>query len=182
MRFWLPFAFLLGTTALSVLLLDPLGPGPCVAIFGLGVVTFVVSLVRGAQAEQAPRGHAVYFGVSERAEMPVVSLIDCNGDPSLCRLRAAPRVLTPWRSIGLELAEPRLLETLARGVGLAAVSNADRVRLAHTIAWLSANSGAELTFEMTGEHQDPADEIEISGSELAASSLRGKPQRTSGTW
>jgi hypothetical protein len=99
--------------------------------------------------------------------MPVVSPIDCNGDPSLCRLRAAPRVRNSWRSTGLELAEPRLLETLARGVGLAAMSDADRVCLAHTIAWLSANPGAELTFEMTGEHQDPAEEIEISGSELA---------------
>jgi hypothetical protein len=46
------------------------------------------------------------------------------------------------------------------------VSDADRVRLARTIAWLSAKSDADLTFEMTADHQDPADEIAISPSEL----------------
>jgi hypothetical protein len=115
MRFWLPFAFLLATTALSILLLEPLGTEVCVGIFGVGVLAFVVSLVFAARTERNGPAPAVHVAVSKRAETPVDSLIDDNGDPSLCRLRAAPRAQTVWGSNALQLAEPRLLEAPREG-------------------------------------------------------------------
>jgi hypothetical protein len=104
---------------------------------------------------------------SKRTEQPLAGLIERSADPSLCRLSPAPRARTSWRTHGLELAEPGLVEAVVRGPGLLALGQADRVRLARTIEWLLAKSNGELTFELTAEQGDPADEIEIAASDLA---------------
>jgi hypothetical protein len=168
-RFWVPFAFLIGATALSLLLLDTLGTASCAGIFGAGVAVFVLGLVLSERDQGAsPRRLIVHFGLSsERTAQGLAGLIERSGDPSLCRLRPAPRARTWWGTDGLELAEPGLVAAVAGGTGLLALGEADRVRLARTIEWLLANSDGELTFELTAEQWDAAHEIEISASHLA---------------
>jgi hypothetical protein len=173
MPFWLPFALFLVLIALSILLVDALGMGASIGIFGAGVIVFVLGLVWSERSPgKSPSRYTVHFGLRTRAHQQVARLIDRSGDPSLCLLRPAPT--SPWGWQGLQLAEPRLVETLARGTGLLELSEQDRGRLARTIEWLSTGPDAELlTFELTGDNDDP-NEIEIRASDLAGMVAAGK--------
>jgi hypothetical protein len=143
-----------------VLLLDSLGTAASAGIFGAGVAVFALGLVWAERAQgESPGRLTAHFGLSKQTQPPLAELIEASADPSLCRLRRAPRMRTPPGWHGLELADD---------------DQADRVRLARTIEWLSANSDGELTFELTAENGDPVDEIEIRASELAGMVAAGQ--------